>query len=203
MVDWGGVPWERIIGPEDNVIDPRLGDQVPHAFASEHDRIEKQLATSDIFGRLLLRQGSDPVREGRDHRVRAVGIGWQETTAMRGDDLEAWKAIKRSFEDQMRQGYRGFERIANRVRQETISGQPAARFQFTRAERVQEDEHVQLFALGPERVEFWVGEIFASDAAANADAAEAERLYCLLDLLSCEVGILQCRSRKGDEPILM
>ena len=30
---------------------------------------------------------------------------------MRGADLEARKAVKRSFEDQMRQGYRGFERV--------------------------------------------------------------------------------------------
>ncbi len=103
----------------------------------------------------------------------------------------------------MRQGYRGFERVANRVRQETIPGQPATRFQFAGAERVHEDEHAQLFTFGPERVEFRVGEILPGDAARNADAAEAERLDCLLDLFSCEVGILQCRGRKGDEPILL
>src|SRR5215475_14468773 len=75
VVNWGSVPRERVIGPEDHVIDPRLGDQVPHALASKHDRIEIQLSASDIFGRLLLWQWPDPVREGRDHRVRAVGIG--------------------------------------------------------------------------------------------------------------------------------
>src|SRR5512145_58780 len=73
VVDWGGVPRERVIGPEDHVIDPRLGDQVPHALASEHNRIEIQLSASDIFGRLLLRQWPDSVREGGDYRVRAVG----------------------------------------------------------------------------------------------------------------------------------
>ena len=75
MVNRSGVPWERVIGPEDHVIYPRFGYQVPHALAGEHDRIEIQLAASDIFGRLLLRIGPDPVREGRDHRVRSVGIG--------------------------------------------------------------------------------------------------------------------------------
>src|SRR5215831_17423199 len=44
VVDWGDVPRERVIGPQDHVIDPRLGDQVPHALASEHDRIEIQLS---------------------------------------------------------------------------------------------------------------------------------------------------------------
>ncbi|MDA0770549.1 MAG: hypothetical protein O2821_10030, partial [Chloroflexi bacterium] len=115
-------PWERVIGPKYYLINPCLSDQVPHALASEHYRIEIQLATSDVFGRLLLRKGTYLVREGRDHRVRAVGIGRQETPAMRGADLEAWKAVKRTFEDQMRQGYRGFERVAYSVRQETISG---------------------------------------------------------------------------------
>src|SRR5215207_10710473 len=37
VVDGGRVPRERIIGPDDHVIDPRLGDQVPHALAREHD----------------------------------------------------------------------------------------------------------------------------------------------------------------------
>ncbi len=75
---------------------------------------------------------------------------------MRGADFEAWKAVKRSFEDQMRQGYCGFQRVANGVRQVTIPGQPATRFQFSGAGRVHEDKHAQLFTLSPERVEFRV-----------------------------------------------
>ena len=55
VVDGGGVPRERVIGPEDHVLDPRLGDKVPHALAREHDRIEIQLSASEIFRRLLLR----------------------------------------------------------------------------------------------------------------------------------------------------
>src|SRR5215510_9836822 len=54
VVDWGGVPRERVIGPKDHAIDPHLGDQVPHALARKHDRIEIQLSASEIFGRLLL-----------------------------------------------------------------------------------------------------------------------------------------------------
>ena len=141
-----------------------------------------------------------PVREGRDHRVRAVGIGRWEPAAMRGANLEAREAVERPFKDQMRQGNRGFERVADRVRQKTIPGQPAARFQFA-GERVHEDERPKLFALGPERVEFRVGEILAGDAADHADATEAERLDRVLDLCGGEVGILQGRGRKGDEPL--
>ena len=48
---------------------------------------------------------------------------------------------------------------------------------------------------------FGLARILAGDAAGNADAAEAERLDRLLDLFGGEVGILQCRGRKGDEPI--
>ncbi len=36
---------------------------------------------------------------------------------MRGTDLETGKAIERPFENQMRQGNRGFKWIANRVGQ--------------------------------------------------------------------------------------
>src|SRR5215475_2407293 len=120
---------------------------------------------------------------------------------MRGADLEAWEAVERPFKDQMRQSDCGFEWVADRVRQETTPSQPAARFQFAGAERVHKDEYPQLFALGPERVELRVGELLAGDAAGDADATKAERLDRLLDLCGGEVGILQCRGRKGNEPI--
>ncbi len=101
----------------------------------------------------------------------------------------------------MRQGDRGFERVANRVRQQAIAVQPAARFQFAGAERVHEHKDVQGFALGPEGVEFGVGEILARHAAAHAHAAETEGLDGVLDLFGGEVGILQGGGGKGDEPI--
>ena len=40
---------------------------------------------------------------------------------MRGAELEAREAVERPFEDQMRQGDGGFERVADRVRQEPYS----------------------------------------------------------------------------------
>jgi hypothetical protein len=116
---------------------------------------------------------------------------------MRGADLEAREAVERPFKDQMRQGDRGFEGVANGVRQEPTSGQAATRFQFAGAERVHEDEHPQRFAGGPERVEFRMGEFLTSDAAGHADTAEAKRLDRVLNLFGGEVRILHGRGRKA------
>jgi hypothetical protein len=55
----------------------------------------------------------------------------------------------------------------------------------------------KLFAFLPERVEFWIGEVFAGDAAGHADAAEAEFLHGVLNLLRGEVWELQGRGRKA------
>src|SRR5438477_2768578 len=122
---------------------------------------------------------------------------------MRGTDLEAWEAVDRRLEDQMRQRDRGFERVADRVGEEARTGEPARRLQFAGAERVHENEHAQFFALGPERVEFGVGQFLAGDAAGNPDAAEAEVLDRMLDLLRGEVGMLDGSGRKGDKAVGM
>src|SRR5580704_19762006 len=65
------VPREWVVGADHDLVYTGLGDQVAHRFASEHDRVEIELAVLEILSRLLLRQGADAVREGRDHRVRA------------------------------------------------------------------------------------------------------------------------------------
>ena len=122
---------------------------------------------------------------------------------MRGADLEAREAVERALEDQVRQRDRGFERVADRVGQEAVAGEPAARLQFAGAERVHEDQHPELLALRPERVEFRIGEVLAGDAAGDADAAEAEILDRMLDLLGGEIGVLQRRRREGDEAVGM
>ena len=122
---------------------------------------------------------------------------------MRGADLEPREAVERSLEDQVRQRDRGFERVADRVGQQAVAGEPAARLQFAGAERVHEDQHAQFLALRPERVEFRVGQFLAGDAAGNADAAKPEVLDRVLDLLRGEVGKLQRRRREGDETVGM
>ena len=79
--------------------------------------------------------------------------------------------------------------------------EPAGGFQFARAQRVHEDENAEFLALGPEGVEAGVGQFLAGDAAADADAAEAERLDRVFDLLGCQLGMLQRRGREGDEAV--
>ena len=120
---------------------------------------------------------------------------------MRGTDLQPGKAVERALEDQVRQRDRGFQRVADRVGQQAAAGEPPARLQFARAERVHEDENAEFLALRPERMEFGIGQFLAGDAAGDADAAEAERLDRVFDLLRGEIGILQRRGREGDEAV--
>src|SRR5579885_2850439 len=75
---------------------------------------------------------------------------------MRGANLHPGEAVERALEDQVRQGDRGFERVADRVGQQAAAFEPAARLQFTRAKRVHEDQDAELFGLGPDRMEFGV-----------------------------------------------
>ncbi len=48
---------------------------------------------------------------------------------------------------------------------------------------------------------FGIGQLLAGDAAADADAAEAELLHRMLDLLGGEIGMLQRGGREGDEAV--
>ena len=122
---------------------------------------------------------------------------------MRCAYLEPWKTVERSLEDQVRQRDRGLERIADRIGQQAVAGEPAARLQFAGAKWVHENQHAQFLALRPERVEFWVRQFLACNAAANADAAKPEFLDGVLDLLRGEVRKLQRRRREANETIGM
>src|SRR5207244_2552208 len=120
---------------------------------------------------------------------------------MRGAYLEPRKTVERSLEDQVRQRDRGLEWIADRIGQEAAAGEPTARLQFAGAKWVHEHQHAQFLALRPERVEFWVRQFLAGNAAGNADAAKPEFLDRVLDLLRSEVRKLQRRRREADETI--
>src|SRR6201997_38182 len=122
---------------------------------------------------------------------------------MRGAYLEPGKAVERSLEDQVRQRDRGLEWIADSIGQEAAAGEPTARLQFAGAKWVQKNQHAQLLALSPERVELWVRQFLAGNAAGNADPAKPEFLDRVLDLLRSEVRKLQRRRREADETIGM
>src|SRR6266446_5754715 len=99
VIDRHLVPRERVVGADHHLADTGLGDQVAHRLGGEHNRVEIELTVLQVLSRLLLGQWSDPVREGRDHRVRARGVGRQKAAAMRGTELQAREAVERALED--------------------------------------------------------------------------------------------------------
>src|SRR5262249_53838726 len=120
---------------------------------------------------------------------------------MRGANLQAREAVKRALENQMRQSDRRFERVADRIGQQAAAGETAARLYFPRAERMQEDQDAELLGLGPDRVEFGIGELLSRDAAADRQAAQPQGLDRVFELLDGKLGVLQCDRRKGDKAV--
>src|ERR1700682_4997334 len=127
--------------------------------------------------------------------ITARGVGAEIAAAMRGNDLEAREVIERSLEDQMLQGNRGVQRIADGIRQPAIALEALGKLR--RALRVDEQNRAELLSLGPDRMEFWIGKILAQHAGADRRAAQPLFLDRRFQLLHCEVGILQTERRKG------
>ena len=71
---------------------------------------------------------------------------------MRGHDHEFREALQCALEDEVGERDRRLQRVADRVAQQPLAGQAATDLELARAHRVHEDQHAQLFALGPEGV---------------------------------------------------
>src|SRR6476469_8661378 len=121
--------------------------------------------------------------------IAARGIGAEIAATMRRNDLESGEAIQSALEDQMLQGDRGVERIADRVRQPTIALETLGKLR--RALRMDEQHRAELFGLGPDGMKFWVGKILSQHAAADRSPAQALLLDRGLKLLHRQVRILQ------------
>jgi hypothetical protein len=67
--------------------------------------------------------------------------------------------------------------------------------------RMDKDQRLQFFGLGPERIEFPCGEFVVADAAADRDAAQAQRLDRIYYLFGGRVRELQRDRRKGGKSI--
>src|SRR5258708_11951754 len=104
---------------------------------------------------------------------------------MGGKNFQAGEAVERSFEDQVLQGNRGVERIADRIRQPAIALE--ARCKLRRALRMNEENRAKLFGLGPHRVKFLIGEVPSFHASADGGAAQALPLDRGLKLLYGQV----------------
>src|SRR3954467_12835631 len=127
------------------------------ALRCEYHGVEIELV--EIFGRLFL-QRDVRIAVLRRHEacmVAARGVGAEIAAAMRGNDLEPGEAIERSLEDQVLQGDRGVERIADGVRQPAIALETLGEFRC--ALRMDEQYRAEFFRLGPDGMEFRIGKI--------------------------------------------
>src|SRR5262245_46268280 len=115
---------------------------------------------------------------------------------MRGTDFQPWEAVECTFEDQVRERDRGFERVPDRVSQQTAALQPPARLQFPGTGRMQKDQDAELLGFGPHRVEFRVGQLLPSDATADRQSAQPQSLDRVFELLSGELRMLKSGGRK-------
>ncbi len=118
---------------------------------------------------------------------------------MRGEDLQAGEAVEGPLEDQVLQGDRGVERVADGVRQPAVALETLG--ELRRALRVNEQHGAELFRLCPHRVEFGIGKALARDAATDLGAAQAELLHGVLELLHREVGNCRASEAKRGEAV--
>src|SRR5665213_1948606 len=115
---------------------------------------------------------------------------------MGGKDFQAGEAVEGSFEDQVLQGNRGIERIADGIRQPTVALEALG--EFRRALWMDEQNGAEFFGFGPHRMEFGVGKVLPQHTTANGGATQALLLDRGFELLHCKVGKLQ--RQRGESP---
>src|SRR6476660_5108232 len=93
---------------------------------------------------------------------------------MGGAELQSRKAIQRALKNQMGEGNRGFEWIANDVGQQAIALQSL--LEVLDALRMEKHQDTQFLGLGPKGVKLRVGQLLAIDAAPNGDPAQPQAL---------------------------
>src|SRR5258708_21088584 len=194
MIDGMLLPRNRMIGAEHDLACADLRHQMPKRLRGKYQRVEMQLV--EIFGRLLL-QLDVRIAVLRRYKTRAIGprrIGAEIAAAMRGKNFQFGKAVQRSLKNQMLQGDRGIERIADGIRQPAIALETLG--QFRRTYRVNEQHSAEFFRLRPHRMKFGIGEILAQDIAADRRTPQALLLDGMFQLLHGEIRILL--SERGD-----
>jgi hypothetical protein len=82
----------------------------------------------------------------------------------------------------------GLERIADHVGEKAVAPEPIAEVGRRRWLRVNEHDRSQRFGLRPEWMKARIGELLASHASTDRDAAEPERLHAVFELLGREIG---------------
>ena len=121
---------------------------------------------------------------------------------MSGADLESGKTIQRSFEDEVREEYGGFQGVADRVAQPASSLQARILRRAGRAGLwVHEYDNTEFLGFGPERIELPVREFLAFNAASDGGAAHPEFSYRLVQLLRRQIRMLQRESGHSHESV--
>jgi len=94
---------------------------------------------------------------------------------MRGEDLQGGKFVERTVEDQMLQGDRRGEGVADGVAQPAVAF--PALIQLRHALRVDEQHGTEFFGLLSDWIEFRVGEFITGDLIADRGALQALFLH--------------------------
>src|SRR5207253_5984736 len=114
-------------------------------LAREHERIEIQLL--QVLRRALVECLRALLGKRETAVIGSVGVRWKVAASVSRTDLESWKSIQGSLEDQMRKRNRRGQRISNHVSQDTVALQPG--LQLRNALRMDEDRHAQPLGFGP------------------------------------------------------
>src|SRR3982751_1368726 len=148
-------PRYRMIGADDHLTGADLCDQVTQCLRSKNEGVEIELV--QILGRLFL-QYNIRVAILRRHKatvVRARRIGWQIAATMCSAYLKPRVLVECALEDQVLQGNRRIERIADRVRQPAVAFESFC--ELGRTLRMNEQNRPQFRRLRPYRMKLRVG----------------------------------------------
>src|SRR5438105_15795671 len=163
-----GLPWNRMVRAEYQLADTNFGSQVPQRLRCEHERVEVHLA--QVLSWLLLElDACIHIRRDAQCVVGSSCIRRQIPATVCGAELQARKLVQSTFEDQMRQGDRRIQGIADRIGQPAVASE--AMSQLGRALRMNEDEHAELLRFRPEWMELGVRELLTGNACANCCTA--------------------------------
>src|SRR5205823_1081615 len=110
---------------------------------------------------------------------------------------------QRSLEDQVGEEDGRLQRVSDGVAQAALPLQPGVLRGAGCGLRVHEQQHTKLLCLGPERIELSIGELLAFYAPSDRSTTQAQLSDRLVQLISCEVRMLQRQCCHSDEAIGM
>ncbi len=128
--------------------------------------------------------------------VEATGVGAQSTAAMRQHQFEARHAVQAAAEDEMAQGHRRLQRIADHVVEVKVSQALA----LCESGRMQKDDRAQFFCRRKYGLEPGIGQLRAFHVGRDLDAAHAEFLHATPQLLHRQARRLHGKGPERDHP---